>query len=193
MSSESTPFEPEPEPSPADAQQFALGRSDAQQSALEQSLAGSELGTEGASDSLLESLLQASGLSRDNFSAAQTQLMSERLSAFSRTLLREAAAPPQAFVVKSERLNVRIAPNMNASIVRKLPRGATVSVVGSFSTPSGEIWRELALDDSSGGIEHVLKKKRSGETVVVSTGAGWICQRNPRSKRDFIMPDIRAF
>ena len=184
MSSESTPFEPEPEPEPepADAQQFAL----------EQSLAGSELGTEGASDSLLESLLQASGLSRDNFSEAQTQLMSERLSAFSRTLLREAAAPPQAFVVKSERLNVRIAPNMNASIVRKLPRGATVSVVGSFSTPSGEIWRELATD-SSGGIEHVLKKKRSGETIVVSTGAGWICQRNPRSKRDFIMPDIRAF
>eukprot|EP01046_Picozoa_sp_COSAG06_P074661 COSAG06_NODE_22942_length_708_cov_0.816092_1_plen_171_part_10 len=171
MSSESTPFEVVRNPMSSDDQQFAL----------KQSLATSELGTEGASDSLLESLLQASGMSRDNFSEAQTQLMSERLSAFSRTLLREAAVAPQAFQVATERLNVRVAPNMNASIVRKLPRGATVSVVGSFTTPSGEIWRELS-QDSSGGIEHLLLKKRSGETIVVSTGVGWICQRNPRSK-----------
>ena len=94
-------------------------------------LASSELGLTGPSDILFGALLEASGMRSEQFSAGQLMVLSSRLAAAARSLLCETAQVPQQYTVTAERLSVRVAPSGDASVLRKVGRGAIVSVVSS--------------------------------------------------------------
>ena len=146
---------------------------------FEERLAASDLGSNsnaisgGGNSMLLDALLQASGMA-DQFSEEQTAAISTRLVEAARTILREASTPIQTLIVTTERLNARAAPNVNAHILRKLPRNATVTVLGTpYCAADGSEWRELTSTEGHGS----------------SPSRAWVCvsQRGTRGRRHIFL------
>jgi hypothetical protein len=134
-------------------------------------LASSELGLSGGSETLLNALMEASGLRREQFSITQVQTLSGRLAAAARSLLRETAQAAQLYSVTAERLKVRAAASDDASILRMVGRGAVVSVISSYNDPMtkgghGQEWFELGIADALGGDQLVS----GGGWVLAGTG-----------------------
>lgn len=138
--------------------------------AFEATLAASEMGLSDGNDRLMDTLMEVSGMS-GQFSDDQAAAICARLAVVARTLMREAAQTPQMMVVATERLNVRASPNIDAHIIRKLPRNATISVVNRYPaqgfTTGGLVWKELASTEGQGGTQ--------------LTGAGWVCAEQGRT------------
>ena len=97
-----------------------------------------------------------------------------RLVEAARTILREASQPIQTLIVTTERLNVRAAPNINAHILRKLPRNATVTVLSApYCATDGSEWRELKSTEGQGN----------------APSRAWVCvsQRGTRGRRQIFL------
>lgn len=132
-------------------------------------LASSELGLSGGSNILFNALLSASGMQREQFSTGQVDTLSLRLAAAARSLLRETARAPQLYTVEAERLKVRAAANDDASVLRLVGRGATISVISSRHDPvKDQEWFELAIAEAVGGDQLV----NGGGWVLAGTGGG---------------------
>ena len=107
-------------------------------------------------------------MQREQFIAGQALILSERLAAAARSLLRETAQAPQLYTVQAERLNVRAAANDDAAVLRKVCRGATISVISSHHDPmKDQEWFELGVADAVGGEQLV-------------NGGGWVLAGNGR-------------
>jgi hypothetical protein len=104
--------------------------------------------------------LVVEGRQRDGFAAReQATMIAKRMSAATRIIRQQAREEPRSVVVSTERLNVRQAPSSDATILRKLPRGTRVQVVGGHGP-----WLELAA-----------REAQTAEQLV--QGAGWILGR----------------
>ena len=78
-------------------------------------------------------------------------------------MLRETAQAPQQYTVTAERLSVRVAPSGDASVLRKVGRGAIVSVISSsHDAARDEEWFELGMVESVGGAQ------------LLQGGGGWV-------------------
>lgn len=104
--------------------------------------------------------LVAEGRQRNISAAAeQARMVVGRMSAAVRLIRKQAKEEARSVVVTTERLNVRLAPSSDATILRKLPRGTRVWVVGNHGP-----WLELAAQEA-----------QTADQLV--QGAGWILGR----------------
>ena len=104
--------------------------------------------------------LAAEGSQRNSSVAAEhARMVAGRMSAAVRLIRKQTKEQPRSVVVTTERLNVRQAPSSDATILRKLPRGARVWVVGNHGP-----WLELAAQEA-----------QTADQLV--QGAGWILGR----------------
>jgi len=72
---------------------------------------------------------------------------------------KQASEEARTVTIATERLNVRQAPSSDATVLRKLPRGARVQVVGGHGP-----WLELAVQEAQTADQW-------------AQGAGWILGR----------------
>jgi hypothetical protein len=114
---------------------------------------------EGNEDAAAGRRPNGSSAGRDRAAAEQRRVLAARLAAAARVIRKQASEEARTVTIATERLNVRQAPSSDATVLRKLPRGARVQVVGGHGP-----WLELAVQEAQTADQW-------------AQGAGWILGR----------------